>query len=351
MNEAYVPSVIRELEPLSGEIDALSEPIRVLVADDETLNRRLLRRYLERAGMTVVEASDGVMALEKLDELGESIDVVLLDLLMPTLRGEEVLKRMRSEERFRRLPVLVASNLNSMDSQEDLLALGASDYLHKPVRARELVARVRSLARLKRGLDELDDAGKVLMTLGRSVEAKDEGLDGHCERLSLLAVALGEELGLPGRDLLALYRGGVLHDIGKIGIPDAVLFKRGNLTPEEWTVMKQHPVIGDEIIAPLRSMRDVRPIVRHHHERWDGSGYPDGLAGEAIPMVARVLQLADAYDALRVERVYKPSMTPEESAATIREEAARGLWDPHLIEVGLPLLISYELPDALKYPE
>ncbi len=344
-----VPPGLEEAEPLSGELDGMDDPIRVLVTDDEALNRRLLRRYLERAGMEVIEAVDGVDALQVMQAADSNLDVVILDLLMPGLRGEEVLERMRADSRFRRLPVLVASNLSSMSAQEDLLARGASDYLHKPVRSRELVARVRSLARLKRGMDELDDAGDVLMTLARSVEAKDEALEGHCERLSVLAVALGRQVGLGRRPLLALHRGGVLHDIGKVGIPDAVLFKRGKLDEREWEIMKQHPRIGDQIIAPLRSMREVRPIVRHHHERWNGSGYPDALAGEDIPITARVLQLADAYDALRVERVYKPAFSHARTLEILREESARDLWDPALLEVGIELFTGFVLPERLRY--
>ena len=344
-----LPPELAEVEPLSGELYGMDEPIRVLVTDDEALNRRLLRRYLERAGMEVLEAVDGVQALQILAKPDSNLDVVILDLLMPGLRGEEVLARMRADSRFRRLPVLVASNLSSMSAQEDLLARGASDYLHKPVRSRELVARVRSLARLKRGMDELDDAGDVLMTLARSVEAKDEALEGHCERLSLLSVELGRAVGLGRRQLLAVHRGGVLHDIGKVGIPDAVLFKRGKFDEREWEIMKQHPTIGDQIIAPLRSMRDVRPIVRHHHERWNGSGYPDGLSGEDIPITARVLRLADAYDALRTKRVYKPAFSHDRTVEILREEAAKGLWDPKLQEVGIKLFSEFELPDRLDY--
>ena len=346
---AAAPEELAGHQPLSGALDGLDEPIRVLITDDEALNRRLLRRYLERADMEVLEAVDGVDALEQLEAVDGGVDVVILDLLMPGLRGEEVLERMRDDDRFRRLPVLVASNLSSMSAQEDLLARGASDYLHKPVRSRELVARVRSLARLKRGMDELDDAGDVLMTLARSVEAKDEALDGHCERLSVLSVELGRTVGLSRRDRVALHRGGVLHDIGKVGIPDAVLFKRGKLEGHEWEVMKQHPIIGDEIIAPLRSMRDVRPIVRHHHERWDGSGYPDGLAGPDIPITARVLQLADAYDALRVERVYKPAFSHDRTIEILRHECERGLWDPELLDAGIQLFSEFELPPRIAY--
>ena len=349
MKVLAAPPGLAEHEPLSGEIEDLDDAIRVLVTDDEALNRRLLRRYLERADMEVLEAVDGLDALEQLEALEGGVDVVILDLLMPGLRGEEVLERMRGDTRFRRIPVLVASNLSSMSAQEDLLARGASDYLHKPVRSRELVARVRSLARLKRGMDELDDAGDVLMTLARSVEAKDEALDGHCERLSRLSVELGKTVGLNRRQLVALHRGGVLHDIGKVGIPDAVLFKRGKLDGDEWEIMKRHPVIGAEIIAPLRSMRDVRPIVRHHHERWNGSGYPDGLAGEDIPITARVLQLADAYDALRVERVYKPAFSHARTIEILTHEGQQGLWDPDLLQTGITLFTDYTLPERIAY--
>jgi len=245
--------------------------------------------------------------------------------------------------------VLVATNLASMDTQEQLLEMGASDYLNKPVRPRELVCRVRNLARLKRSLDQLDDAERVIMTLARTVEAKDEQTEGHCERLSLMSVALGERLGLEARLLRALDRGGVLHDIGKVGIPDPVLFKNGSLNADEWTVMKQHPVIGDEMIAPLRSLQDVRPIVRHHHERWDGSGYPDGLSGNEIPLTARILQIVDAYDALRSERPYKRSFTAQEAEATLREECNRGLWDPRLLEEALYLFGTYRLPAGIDW--
>jgi putative two-component system response regulator len=260
-----------------------------------------------------------------------------------------MLNWIRTTEEFSRIPCLVATNLAGMDTQEALLEAGASDYLSKPVRPRELVCRVRNLARLKRSLDELDDAERVILTLARTVEAKDEKTEGHCERLSLLSVALGERLGLEATLLRALDRGGVLHDIGKVGIPDPVLFKPGPLDAAEWEIMRRHPVIGDEMVAPLRSLQDVRPIIRHHHERWDGSGYPDGLAGHDIPLTARILQIVDAYDALRSERPYKRKYTQDQAIAMLTEECEKGLWDPNLLEEAFDMFHTYRLPAGIAW--
>jgi putative two-component system response regulator len=344
-------SVLNEetAEPFSGVLALPEIPIQVLVVDDEALNRRLLRRHLQRAGMEVVEADNGADGIAKLYILKGEVDVIILDLLMPGMSGQEMLQWLRSTEEFSRVPVLVASNLASIDTQEELLEMGASDYLNKPVRPRELVSRVRNLARLRRSLEQLDDVERVILTLARTVEAKDSTTEGHCERLSLLSVALGEQLGLEARMLRALDRGGVLHDIGKVGIPDVILFKPGALDAREWKSMRLHPEIGDEMLAPLRSLEDVRPIVRHHHERWDGSGYPDGLAGSDIPITARILQIVDAYDALRSTRPYKRAFTHDEATGILRQECETGLWDPRLLDVALELFTSYRLPVGIVW--
>jgi putative two-component system response regulator len=336
-------------QPLSGRIDTETVPIKVLVVDDEALNRRLLRRYLRRANMDSVEAVDGMDALEKMRSLRGELDVVLLDLLMPGMRGDAVLEAMRKEPELSRLPVLVCTNLASLEAQETVLELGASDFLNKPVRPRELVARIRNLARLKRGLEELDDAEQVILTLARTVEAKDEDTEGHCERLSLLSVELGRHLGLTDHDLRALDRGGVLHDIGKVGIPDAILFKPGPLDAREWEVMRTHPTIGDQMVAPLRSLQGVRQIIRHHHERWNGSGYPDGLAGDDIPLTARVLQVVDAYDAMRSERPYKAPWDHHKTVEILREEESRGLWDPTLLSEAIQFIELFPIPASLRW--
>jgi len=199
------------------------------------------------------------------------------------------------------------------------------------VLAEELIARVKSLLRLKQFTDELETADSVLCTLGLIVEGRDPYTEGHCERLSVHAADLGRHLGMDEDSIIALKRGGYLHDLGKIAVPDEILKKGSDLTPAEWDIMKLHPVTGENICKPLHSLQLVLPIIRHHHEHSDGSGYPDGLTGAEIPVLPRVLQVVDVYDALRTARSYKAPLTHEEAARTMREEAARGLWDAELV--------------------
>ena len=203
--------------------------------------------------------------------------------------------------------------------------------LYKGQRAEELIARVKSLLRLKEFTDELETADSVLCTLGLIVEGRDPYTEGHCERLSVRAADLGRHLGMDEDSILALKRGGYLHDLGKIAVPDEILKKGSDLTAAEWAVIKQHPITGENICRPLRSLRLVLPIIRHHHEHSDGSGYPDGLTRTEIPVLPRVLQVVDVYDALRTARSYKPPHTHAQAEQTMREEARRGLWDPELV--------------------
>jgi putative two-component system response regulator len=198
------------------------------------------------------------------------------------------------------------------------------------------------LLRVKDYTDELETADNVLCTLGRSVESRDPYTEGHCERLAEYASALGQHLGLGEEEQVALRRGGFLHDLGKIAISDEVLKKQGLLSPDEWRMMHQHPLIGENICKPLRSLRMVLPIIRHHHEHWNGTGYPDGLAGEAIPLLARVLQVVDVYDALRTERPYKPAHSHPQALETMRAEAKSGLWDGTIVEEFFSMLALRE---------
>ena len=194
-----------------------------------------------------------------------------------------------------------------------------------------MFARVNSLLKLKEFTDELETADAVLCTLGRSVEARDPYTEGHCERLARDAADLGRFLGLEEESIVALGRGGYLHDLGKIAVPDEILKKGSHLTPAEWKIMKQHPAAGEAICRPLKSLRLVLPIIRHHHEHSDGSGYPDGLRDGAIPLLPRILQVVDIYDALRTARPYKPALGHEQAVATMRAEARSGLWDQELV--------------------
>jgi putative two-component system response regulator len=303
----------------------------IVVVDDEALHRALLTDLLRAEAYTVIAVESAQTALEAV--AATPPDLFLVDVVMPEMDGFELCRRLKAQEGTRLVPVVLVTGLNAPEDRVRGIEAGADDFLSKPVHVAELLARVRSLVRLKRYMDQLDHAEAVLFSLGRSVEARDAGLEGHCERLAHYAVAMGEALGLDAEELEALRRGAVLHDIGKIGIPDALLFKPGPLTAEEWRVMREHPVIGERICQPLKSMRAVLPIIRHHHERWNGSGYPDGLAGPAIPLTARVLQVADVFDALTTVRPYRKPLPPGEALSLLHREVAQGLWDPAVVEL------------------
>ncbi len=321
-------------------------PARILVVDDMATNRALIRAVLGAQEFIVLEADSGEAALERIPSL--SPDVVLLDVMMPGTDGIEVCRQLREQEEFRLLPIIMLTSLGSPDDVVQGMEVGASDYITKPFNAVELTARVRAAVDKKRLTDRLDDTESVLFALARVVEAKDGTTGDHCDRLSHLSVVLGQALNLPYDDLEALRRGGILHDIGKVAIPDAVLLKKGKLDEGEWAVMRQHPTTGAYLCSALRTMRRTVDIIRYHHEKWNGSGYPSGLAGEDIPLLARVFQVVDVYDALVSERPYKPALPKDKVAHILRDETARGFWDPHIVSVFLDILEND--PGRLEIP-
>jgi putative two-component system response regulator len=302
----------------------------ILVADDNEKNRELLSDILTGEGYKVVCAEDGEGALHAIKN--RAVDLALLDVVMPRKSGLEVCQTIKFNPETRFIPVVLVTGLTSVDERIRGIRAGADDFLNKPVNSQELLARTRSLLRLKEYTDELENAETVLFSLALSIEAKDPYTKGHCDRLSSYSEALGRRLGLTQEQCIALRRAGVVHDVGKIGVPEHVLLKNGPLNEEEWEIMKQHPITGERICSPLKSFRLVLPIIRHHHEKLDGSGYPDGLKGDKIPMTARVLQITDIYDALITDRPYRAAMTHEEAIRTMREEAGRGWWDSNLIK-------------------
>ncbi len=302
---------------------------RVLVADDSEANRELLLELLTAEGYYVVPAASGSEALEQIRN--GSIDLALLDVVMPRPTGFEICQLMKTSAETRLIPVVLLTSLNSEGDRLRGIMCGADDFLTKPVNKHELLARVFSLLRLKQFTDELDNAESVLFSLALAIEAKDPYTEGHCDRLSKYSVSLGERLGLSDELLTALRRGGSIHDIGKLAVPEHILLKPGPLDSEERRIMQQHTIIGERICAPLRSFRNVLPIIRHHHERWDGSGYPDGLKGDAIPLTARILQITDVYDALTTARPYRQALPVPEALAIMRAEASRGWWDESLL--------------------
>jgi putative two-component system response regulator len=302
---------------------------RILVVDDQAAIAGLMSQLLSMRGYDVVTAANAEQAEAEVRR--HPPDLILSDVMMPGKSGYEFCRGLKENPATRLIPFVLITGLSDSTDKVRGIEAGADDFLNKPVLAEELIARVKSLLRLKEFTDELETADSVLCTLGLIVEGRDPYTEGHCERLSVRAADLGRHLGMDEDSILALKRGGYLHDIGKIAVPDEILKKGSDLTPSEWTIMKLHPITGENICKPLRSLRLVLPIIRHHHEHTDGSGYPDGLAGSEIPVLPRLLQVVDVYDALRTARPYKPPQTHEQAAQTMREEARRGLWDAELV--------------------
>ncbi len=303
---------------------------RILIVDASPGSRRPLREMLRELGHEVLEVASTTEALAVVSR--EKIDLMLVDLLAPELGGPAFCCVMRSHVNTRLIPIFLLTN--SPDSEKEAIGIGAGadDFLIRPLRPKVMLARVQATLRQKAILDSIDEAESVLFSLAQSVEARDAAIGQHCQRLAVLSSSLGVAMGLPATDLIALQRGGYLHDIGKVAVPDSILFKPGPLTPDEWVIMKQHTVKGEQICAGMKSLGSVLPIIRHHHERWDGTGYPDGLRREEIPLLARIVQIADIFDALTTERPYKQAFTPEYALQILREEAKTGWRDPVLIE-------------------
>ncbi len=299
---------------------------RVLVVDDNPVARRAIARILEAQGVHVIEAHDGPSALAAGRALAP--DLVLLDVDMPGCDGYEVCRQMKCDAASALTPVVMVSGYDTIEDRVKGAEAGADDFFTKPFEAAELMARVRHGLHQKHITDGLEEVESVLYTMARIIEARDADTQGHCSRLSDLGERLGRRIGLSAADCLALRRAGVVHDIGKVVVPDAVLLKAGPLTDDEWRVMREHAAAGERICAPLKTFDAVLPIIRHHHERMDGSGYPDGLAGDAIPITARVLQIVDVYDALTMNRPYKKKLTPRLALSVMEDEVRRGWWDP-----------------------
>ncbi|MEL6321626.1 MAG: two-component system response regulator [Cyanobacteria bacterium J06626_14] len=305
-----------------------SERPRILVVDDHPSSRMTAVALLSVEGYDVVEAESGVHALDNI--MSFTPDLILLDVMMPGMDGFEVCRQLKKDEHTRLIPVIFVTALNDRRSRLRGIEVGGDDFLTKPFDQLELSARVKSLVQQKRLNEDLDHAEQVLLSIATTIESRDPNTGNHCERLVQRGESFGKFLKLPRSAIRNLMWGGYLHDIGKVGIPDSILLKKGKLTAEEWDVMRQHVLIGEQVCKPLRTMRGVLPIIRHHHERWDGSGYPDRLVGEEIPYLAQVFQMIDIYDALTSERPYKVAFTPKESIRIIQEETERGWRNPAL---------------------
>jgi putative two-component system response regulator len=317
---------------------------RVLVAEDDDANAALLMALLERDGYEAIHAGDGEEALNAtFDKLP---DVILLDVMMPKINGFEVCRRIKGNPVTRLIPVVLVTGLGERDSRLEGIESGADDFLSKPFDGLELRARIRSLLRAKSYLDELDSAEAVIISLALTIEARDPYTDRHCQRLAVYATEFGQQLGLDAHHIEALRKGGYLHDLGKIGVPDAILLKPGPLTADEFAVMQQHPITGDRLCGELRALRHVRPIVRHHHERLNGEGYPDRLHGSAVPVLAQIMGIVDTFDALTTTRPYRKARSTTQAFEQLDSDVKKGWRDGALVGEFIALVESGALSAA-----
>lgn len=304
---------------------------KILVVDDDQNVAAFVQRVLVGDGHQVCVASDGYAGLALVAEAQP--DLIVLDLEMPGLNGLDVCYRLKQAPATRHTPILILTGREAREARVPAWEIGADEYLSKPPCPQDLVARCRSLLRTKRLVDELDSAEAVVFAFARTVEAKSRYTQGHSERVCRYALAMGEEVGLMPSEMEILRQGAVLHDIGKICIPDAILNKPGPLTAEEYELVKRHPLEGFHILEGLKSIRAVLPLVRWHHERLDGRGYPDGLRSDDIPLLVRILAVADVYDAISSERPYRPALPEAKCFEILLADAARGGLDCRLVEM------------------
>src|SRR3954467_919586 len=319
-------SVVCDVRSAESPMHMPEVATRVLVVDDDPGVLSMFERLLAREGYGVAVATDFDSTQHAIEH--EAPDVMLLDIMLPGVDGFSICRRLKENAATRLIPIILVTGLGDRESRIEGRRAGADDFLTKPVDPQELIARVGSAAKLKRYTDDLDSAASIVMTLAVMIEARDGMTEGHCHRVANHATAIGRALGLGASDLQALHRGGFLHDIGMLAIPPSVLLKDGPLEPDEYERVKSHTVIGDELCRNLRSLQSVRPIVRHHHERLDGSGYPDGLRGDQIPLVAQIMGVIDVYEAVTMPHAYQAAASADEAIAMLRTQVERG-WRRH----------------------
>jgi putative two-component system response regulator len=330
MQEASI--IFEEQQKL--HLNTISNTIpKILIVDDAEENIKLVRDILTRqkSEYEIRWATNGYEALEKVKDFIP--DLIMLDVVMPGINGFEVCKILREDPRTRLIPIVMITALDSQQDRLKGLEAGVDDFISKPFNVYELLARVKNLLKLRSYISELEHAEQVIFSLALAVEAKDEYTEGHCERLSILAQYVGQELNFGEQDLTILKRGGILHDIGKIAIDESILLKPGPLTEEEFEIIKTHPAVGENICRPLKTLRPVLPIIRHHQERFNGSGYPDRLRGSEIPIHANIIGLVDCFDALITERPYRKALHKEKALEIMVKETKEGLWDPELFGI------------------
>lgn len=308
--------------------------MQVLIADDVRENRELAAAYLEALDCEVAMVGDGNAALAAVNK--HPPDLALLDVMMPGRDGISVCHAIKSNPLTQFVPVVLLTALADSESRVLAYKAGADDYLTKPVAASEMVARCAALLRMKSLLDRLDDAQRVIVALAQAVEAKDMRTESHTERVAQWSQRLAIAAGMSSVDVDAVYLGSLIHDVGKIGVPDHILLKRGRLDRHEQAIIRQHVITGETILRSLRSVAHLIPIVRSHHERIDGAGYPDGLGGEEIPLAARIVAVSDAYDAMVSDRPYRAGLSKPEAKARLLAGSGTQ-WDARLVPLFLEM--------------
>lgn len=312
------------------EIYDQSNDGKILIVDDNDMNLKLLAAMLAPLNYAVQKATNAMDAIHLLEKT--DIDLILLDVMMPEMDGFEACRRIKNNPRTQMTPIILVTALDDMESKIKGIESGADDFLTKPPNRPELIARTRSLIKMKKLSNSFTSIENVLFSLARAVEAKDTYTQGHTERVSNLSLALGKKMGLSHKEMTALSYGGIMHDIGKIGVPNEILNKNGPLDNDEWNIMQQHPDMGYKIGLPLeKSLGLALQVIRSHHEKMDGSGYPDGLKGDEVPMAARIVGIVDIYDALTTDRPYRKAMPKEKAFNILKEEAEDGKLDKNIV--------------------
>jgi putative two-component system response regulator len=304
---------------------------RILVVDDVEPNRELLEAHLISEGYQVETACSGQEALEAVQT--RAPDLILLDIQMPGMNGYQVCEKIKKRENTRLIPVVMITALRELEDKIRAIEAGAEDFISKPFNKLEVLARVRSLLKVKHLNDQLDTAENVIFALARAIEAKDKYTEGHIERVSEYGLELAGKLPLSNTDVEAIQKGGRLHDIGKIALTESMINKPEKLTPEEFELVKEHPLVGYKICHSLKSVRYALPVIRWHHEKLNGTGYPDGLKGDEIPIAVRIMAIVDVYDALTTKRSYKEAFPPLQAFHILEEEVAKGWWDGELVKM------------------
>ncbi len=327
-------------------IDTEERP-SVLIVDDLMSNLELLEAIFRSAGFQVFISQDAASALSQFES--GRIDIAVVDVMMPGIDGYELCKRLKSLTEKRFFPVILLTALTDRKSKITGLESGADDFISKPFDTTELLIKAKSLIKLKALQDELEHTENVILTLAVAMEARDPYTRGHSTRVGEISKVFAQFLGFGARDQEQIKKAGILHDIGKIGVSTDLLCKEGRLTDQELEAVKRHAVVGEEICRPLVSLKGALPAIRNHHERWDGTGFPDGLSGEGIPLYARILSIVDSFDAMVSKRPYRAGRSAVVAVDVLTREKNDGQWDPFLVDRFVEMMSRNELESPVPW--